>query len=401
MSRLFFLRLTIVLTSILLTLAVIDRAFWLSERLEILNSEVRITDEHTRVGQNPSLFQYDAYAGWAGIPSLHREYSGNTFTHNSAGMRSPELPRIKSPDRKRLVLLGDSQVYGVGVNDDQTIGACIDQQFGAQGIDAISLGVSGYGIDQSFLQLAGTGVDLQPDFIVFVLFPENDFAETNASQYWAIEKPVLSDETGELCLYNSPPARSVGWPDSRLIDDPTIQPSALISSVSALFPHLTQFVAHREWRDEVIHSLAFGRREDYRRQIDNLQKVLPCNHGIRKPAKTQEDQIRIPLAIFMKIQGIADRIGAPFLVLSKPPGPEAARPEELRGLVASLAASLQEHQIAFIDLGEIFSQKQIPAAELFISNGHLSPLGNREIAQYSGDWALQHLRVPTDMVRYD
>ena len=95
-----------------------------------------------------------------------------TTTHNALGLRGPEVRQDRP--KLRIMLIGDSFTYGVGVSDSGTISQQMQELLTAQGIDAevINLGLGGYSTAQVYYRLRSF-IALKPDLIIYT-FCDND-----------------------------------------------------------------------------------------------------------------------------------------------------------------------------------------------------------------------------------
>ena len=76
---------------------------------------------------------------------------------------------------KRVVVLGDSTVYGHGVEDDETFSAQLDDRLG-ETVQVLNLGTPGYSSAQSINLMTMRGWRLQPDLVVIAnLWSDNNF----------------------------------------------------------------------------------------------------------------------------------------------------------------------------------------------------------------------------------
>ncbi len=104
-------------------------------------------------------------------PGARQRYDGAyTVTVNALGHRGPERSIAKEPGVFRIVVLGGSNVYGAGVNDQESWPAQLEARLQARGdgdYEVWNLGVSGY----NNLQLTVVGRDaierFDPDLVVF------------------------------------------------------------------------------------------------------------------------------------------------------------------------------------------------------------------------------------------
>lgn len=148
-------------------------------------------------------FLYDALLGWRNVPGLKTTTFGQPLTINSAGLRGPERGFAKPPGVERILVLGDSYVWGYGVGDGDLFTRTLEQTVAASGVgvEVLNAGVSGWGTDQEYLWLREEGLRYSPDLVVLGFF-FNDPSETITSVTYGVAKPVFVDT--ELTLANVP-----------------------------------------------------------------------------------------------------------------------------------------------------------------------------------------------------
>jgi hypothetical protein len=147
--------------------------------------------------------QFDKELGWTTIPNLSLESKAKKFTTNSLGFRSPEVDSKK----EHILVVGDSVVWGAGVNDDETMTYYLDKQLTRSGLNnyqILNLGVSGYGIGQYFLHLKRHIQELNPKVIITIIHAGNDFEETSRSVSYGKSKPLFINKEVDLLLTNTP-----------------------------------------------------------------------------------------------------------------------------------------------------------------------------------------------------
>jgi hypothetical protein len=163
---------------------------------------------------------YHPILGFDGKRSFRGSW-GVPATQNALGFRGPEIEPENRAGRRRIVFLGDSQTWGFGLRDEETIPAAVesvlDRAAGADRFETVNLGLSGYGPDQSFLRYLIEGRPLHAEAVVFVLFP-NDLSEVQADHAWNVPKPRFHfAPDGTLCLANVPPERLPGWESNQIL----------------------------------------------------------------------------------------------------------------------------------------------------------------------------------------
>jgi lysophospholipase L1-like esterase len=96
---------------------------------------------------------------------------------NGEGLRAgASIRRPKPPGVFRILLLGDSQTFGWGLDDADTLGARLASELrrpDAPEVEVVNAGVPGYNTGQEAAFLRARGLDQEPD-CVMVLFIDND-----------------------------------------------------------------------------------------------------------------------------------------------------------------------------------------------------------------------------------
>ena len=140
--------------------------------------------------------RFDHELGWVPLENV-----GQQGVHqNQFGLRGPDDMQLqKTPGRKRILVLGDSYVWGVGASQDQ-----IFTNPKVHGIDYefINCGVPGYGTDQEYLFYLRTGQQFEVDQVVLVFTPDNDVANNLAPKQYTYLKPYFTLNNGQLILHN-------------------------------------------------------------------------------------------------------------------------------------------------------------------------------------------------------
>ncbi len=99
------------------------------------------------------------------------------ITINSLGFRDREYELAKPEGVQRIVALGDSITFGLGLDFDEVWPKVLEVKLGESGrkVEVLNLGVSGYDTGQEVAFLEYRGLDLDPDIVVLA-YCVNDVA---------------------------------------------------------------------------------------------------------------------------------------------------------------------------------------------------------------------------------
>ncbi|MBI1784556.1 SGNH/GDSL hydrolase family protein, partial [Candidatus Sumerlaeota bacterium] len=142
---------------------------------------------------NPRLI-YRLRPGTRGI------FRGAEVEINSLGFRGPEFSRQKSPGTIRVAGLGDSSMFGWGVEDEQTylrvLETELQRSFGSLArVEVINGGVSGYNAAQEVEYFHESLLELDPD-LVLIQYDLNDTGVSHLlmdAQPWRLDYLYLGN----------------------------------------------------------------------------------------------------------------------------------------------------------------------------------------------------------------
>lgn len=198
------------------------------------------------------IWRYDQSLGW-----FHRESHKSFFEHplfkvsveiNSKGLRDREHALEKPDDKKRVLILGDSFVWGFGVEADERFSDVVQQEQG--NLEVINAGVSGWSTDQELIWLEEKGLSYAPDLVILLLY-QNDLTDNlqklvNNFYY----KPVFILEDDESL---------------RLDGTPCPRASAILLAMKNLRNHssLVSLIGNLTYRSGLdVRRLIFGKSQD-------------------------------------------------------------------------------------------------------------------------------------------
>jgi len=310
--------------------AYLDRAL---DRL--LNSAIRF---------DPNGENYSRKFGFTLTPNAHSTQKTSEYTYasktNSLGFRSVEVGPRRGGEY-RVMLLGDSFFWGVGVDESKTIAAALNRA-GAPRLSVHNLSVVGYNTVQELI-VARSYVDVvRPDHIVLGFFVGNDMV-SNAMTF--------VDDNGNFAASDAMEAK-----------------------------------VKRELRERMgvlFHSVIY--------RIVALDVHVP---RIRYQIATSDEVIGKSYALLADLDALAKRAGARFSVVVLYPrdGVDGGMVEAWSGsrrAGALIAAFCRSHGIEVLDVLRYMNTPEQEERYFFRQDGHPNDEGNAIIAKAIFDEFLQ------------
>lgn len=142
-------------------------------------------------GPGAVLYTADARAGYYPTPNQKLDRYGGRVLVNSLGMRAPDYPLEKPAGKFRILMLGDSTLWGGSyVDQDQLYARILDRKLdehtGGDHVEVLNMGVNGWGPfhERGYVEAFGTfGADL-----VMVCLPHDD---VDRDRYTLISLPYF------------------------------------------------------------------------------------------------------------------------------------------------------------------------------------------------------------------
>lgn len=147
------------------------------------------------------MVKFQAERGWEMKPGRYRHFDANAMTMtkvsiNQFGLRGAELTPKASPTRGRVTLVGDSMVFALALNEEETIAGRLQAMIGVR-YEAVNVSAPGYGTGQQILllrELREKGYDWGSQ--VVLAFFSNDLQDNLGFGYSILKrqphKPVVS-----------------------------------------------------------------------------------------------------------------------------------------------------------------------------------------------------------------
>lgn len=125
--------------------------------------------------------------------------------------RGQSIEKTKKPGVQRILFIGDSYTRGNEVKNDETFPYYVSQMLPEKEI--LNMGVSGYGLDQTYLKFKYDGCQYDPDIVMVGINYSNYIRASLPFTYFAKPALIVNPETGDCSVINqpvSPPADVYG-----------------------------------------------------------------------------------------------------------------------------------------------------------------------------------------------
>src|SRR3989344_6767541 len=154
--------------------------------------------------ERDTFAEYDSLLGWKLKPDFDGIFFSNEYytyiKNNAQGLRmNNNLSLEKS--KYRIAFLGDSFIWGHGVNDGERISNVLEKEL--KNSEILNFGVSGYATDQYYLQIKNTILNYKPDLVI-IRFYANDLEDAGNNIMQGYPKPLFKIKENDLELTNVP-----------------------------------------------------------------------------------------------------------------------------------------------------------------------------------------------------
>jgi lysophospholipase L1-like esterase len=288
---------------------------------------------YAAVTASGTVVTIDTDLGWKLVPNSRKLVNGEEGTYqidiNSKGLRDREYEPAKPPSVFRIVVVGDSFVFGLGGVEQHEVFTEI-LEASAPDVEVINMGVMGFSLDQELLYLESAGLKYHPDLVVLALF-ENDLDESFVA-----------------------------------FNDSINRPKGFVGSTADGLQFTPPVVSWFHWLGE--YSLIVGKL---------YRTVLPPRWGTPAPATTtQELKNRMFTDMVLRARADARAADAEFVVI-RFPALNAAQPDTLGDILAAMART---HDLQRLDFAADFDEAGPPGAFHLARDGHLNRRGHARVA---------------------
>ncbi len=335
----------------------------------VLPESTQLRLHWAQVTGGPTLSTGDPYLGFLYPPSHRGEIDrGDTkFTYRTDehGFRNPGA----WPDTAEVVILGDSQAFGYGVEDDEAWARRLAQHLAPNRV--VNLGLIGAAPQQYTRVLERFGLQLSPKVVLYCLFPGNDLEDARLFERWERAGSPGNYDVWRFFRGRPPADRGI----TRLAEE-----SHLIALVRTARRNLGSGFAGQTvtlgdgTRLRLAPNVYRSSSERAESGHPDFQRVIEATRAAAALAQGGE---RAFLAVLVPTK---EEVYLPILGESSP------------DLVGPYATELERLGIEHLDLTAAFQAeaRRAEAALFFEIDGHPNVAGNRFMAQAIGDHLLRN-----------
>ena len=331
------------------------------------------------------FYRFHPEVGLFHKPGFSSEYAGVVYATNSRGLRGPEIDVARVPERERVIVLGDSLVWGFGVAEGETLCDVIASL--RPEVDVLNFGVAGFGTGQELMLLEAEGLAYRPDRVILVFTLAND-----------VEDSFYPDSA------ESYPANIFHLVDGALqVDRFALSPWARLGLWLRHNSYVVAFAAHSRIREGAASSsigesnLRRLRATDFegtsfsvyfsgRDYLDHPgleERHQARRGGLLAPSVLSHYKVELVKALILEMARMTSEAGAELSVVLAPFRSQLAPDPVLRAnpLTVELSRFLEAEGIAHLDLLPLLLDSGASAERIFIDGMHFSAEGNRMVGR--------------------
>lgn len=296
------------------------------------------------------FFSYDEVLGWKHRPDRVSLFKGHRVQINHRGVRDDEITDQHDSAGARILLLGDSQLFGDGVSFEETFSERLEN---IRGVQAINAGVIGYGTDQELLYFEREGASYRPTLTIVCLNAYDLLDNISTRIRSGYSKPVFELAGDGLRLANVP------VPAGSALD----RTQLWLRGASHLYTTVSRTMRGTRTRS------------DPALDQDDPREVFPADRDFDR-------SLEVTRRILGRLAEYGRRLGSQMMVIYLPYQMDFGGEERYRSKSSQLAAELgrwgREAGFHVLDLRPALRAEN-PRA-LFLDTMHLSAGGHRRVA---------------------
>jgi len=304
-----------------------------------------------------------------------------TFEVNAFGLRDrADLPRDKPAGTRRILVVGDSIVFGLGVELPETLAKRLQAELHTRGVEVecIGVAVSGYDALQAVELLRTKGLALQPDLVVLAYnHTDSTHFSGELGQFFealAYSEPMAGDGLRRAVVPWSQLARWVFWRLSRLRPPDVAKAKRVEREMDEAWAAYIEAVLARHHDEPKVSAVPA-----------HAHVTAP---PLPEPWKTIEESYLDPRsdrrrrAAFLDLQDVGRERGVPVMVAVIPAFVDHA-PYPFEELEAALLADAERMGLPAVSLSAVLEQGAV--GELSYDSLHPAAAGHAKLAALLAD----------------
>lgn len=300
-------------------------------------------------------------------------------TTNSLGYRGKEIAFDKKPGTKRILVLGDSFTFGVGIRDEETYPYQLEQVLKEKGYSNAEVVNAGYADafspDSYYLYLKERGIKLAPDIVLVGFFVYNDISDLAETVWEKTDEDGLPEKISSCCR-----VVDGGILRNKMVDFkyriPVLRESQfylfLINTLQNKF-HLFKPGGYLPTKDETNLGCAMSPYciHNYKSEEEKVYKVLSAAREISEKEGVQFSVVLIPLDHQLNPQKYN------FWFIDQ---------HNLDFVQKRLGKEFGERRINYLDLYPVFDKARDKGSPFLPKDLHFNGLGGRIAAESIADY---------------
>lgn len=284
---------------------------------------------------------------------------------NSMGLRNREL---EAGSKKRMLLIGDSFVFGSGVEEGERIGDIMGKIENKEVISAGFFG--GAGPDTSYVYLRYYGLSLRPDMVGIVIFPFNDIEDLMAASWEEDEIGIKSVKRKDVSIRDGFLTGN-SWLDR--LENPAFEKSHLWGLVRS------SQVGEEQMRDKAIRKIKRWLKKPAPIHGEILRT---CLYGLKCYGSWAEAVEKFRRVVKMTVElSENEKITMVFFII--PASDQVFGPDpEWSGF----RHVLNEEKVKYLDFFEALKNSGYNKDDLYFPDGHWTALGHKVAAEEATKW---------------
>ena len=138
------------------------------------------------------IYRFNTLLGWSHKCNAATEMRCRDFhisiRTNKMGLRDKEYEYEKTAGKCRVLCLGDSFTFGIGVEESRLYTEVLERLLGNR-VDVLNAGVTGYGTLQEYLYLKEEGKRYTPDLVILGFYSQNDMIDNEQDRGMGFPRP--------------------------------------------------------------------------------------------------------------------------------------------------------------------------------------------------------------------